>query len=463
LSVDDHGLEAIRKSAEEVTPGSKAEYRLLVRAQIGNLGGGASFGQGAITGQTLRVTLPTEGFGDTPAVDAFARLRTAEPETVFCSKQIFDNQPLFWDDQQTSGSGTSSTYSADLASSTMAVANLTAGTRVRQTKRRFNYQPGKSQLIFLTGVLGAQATGITRRLGAFDSANGVFFEQTSTDFKVVVRSRASGSTVDTAVSQASFNKDKLDGSGVSGVTFLHASQNIFFIDFGWLGAGRIRFGIKYRGRMIVMHEVYTAGESGSTTVWASTPNLPLRYELVNSGAGPVASLVHTCATVISEGGQEAIGFSRSVNRGSTGRASASGNNDLYPLLSLRLRSGANLAASISQLRVSVVATTGADFQWGIYLNPTIAGSDAASWVNDSNTSVEYDISRDNTNKVTGGTCLDSGYASAALNLADVRASGQIRLGSTIAGVSDQLVLAVRRVDATTAETYFAAMTFQEEL
>jgi hypothetical protein len=30
MSVDDHGLEAIRKSAHEVTPGSKAEYYLLV-------------------------------------------------------------------------------------------------------------------------------------------------------------------------------------------------------------------------------------------------------------------------------------------------------------------------------------------------------------------------------------------------------------------------------------------------
>lgn len=28
MSVDDHGLEAIRKSAVEITPGSKAEYRL---------------------------------------------------------------------------------------------------------------------------------------------------------------------------------------------------------------------------------------------------------------------------------------------------------------------------------------------------------------------------------------------------------------------------------------------------
>ena len=45
-------------------------------------------------------------FGDSPSIDAFARLRTSTPTTIFDSKQIFDdpdlassveNQPLFFD------------------------------------------------------------------------------------------------------------------------------------------------------------------------------------------------------------------------------------------------------------------------------------------------------------------------------------------------------------------------------
>ena len=73
-----------------------------------------------------------------PNLDAFARLRISNPETIFDSKQLNDKQPLFWDDQQVSGSGTTSTYNTNKASTTLAVSNLTAGKRVRQTFRRFN-------------------------------------------------------------------------------------------------------------------------------------------------------------------------------------------------------------------------------------------------------------------------------------------------------------------------------------
>ena len=75
-------------------------------------------------------------------LDAFGRSRVSEPYTVFDSKQLGSNQSLFWDDQETSGSGTSSDYSEDTSSTTLTVSATTAGTRVRQTFQRFNYQPG---------------------------------------------------------------------------------------------------------------------------------------------------------------------------------------------------------------------------------------------------------------------------------------------------------------------------------
>jgi len=75
--------------------------------------------------------------------------------------------PLYWDDAETSGGGTSSALDTDRASYTLSVSASTAGTRVRQTKQRFNYQPGKSQLAAITAVLGANQTGITRRVGLF--------------------------------------------------------------------------------------------------------------------------------------------------------------------------------------------------------------------------------------------------------------------------------------------------------
>ena len=87
---------------------------------------------------------------DGPNFDAFARSRVSNPITVFDSKQIFNNQALFWDDQETSGSGTSSTYSKPNARTRIAVSADTAGVRTRQTFQRFNYQPGKSELVIVT-------------------------------------------------------------------------------------------------------------------------------------------------------------------------------------------------------------------------------------------------------------------------------------------------------------------------
>ena len=92
-------------------------------------------------------------------IDAFGRVRVSNPRTLFDSKQIFDNAPLFWDDVEESGSGTGSSHSTATASTTLSVGATTAGKRTRQTFRRFNYQPGKSQRFFMTGILDESGGG----------------------------------------------------------------------------------------------------------------------------------------------------------------------------------------------------------------------------------------------------------------------------------------------------------------
>jgi len=74
-------------------------------------------------------------------------------DPVFNDSDLADNLenvPLFYDNQETSGSGTTTTYNPNQSSQTLTVANLTAGTRVRQTKMSFNYQSGKSLLVFMS-------------------------------------------------------------------------------------------------------------------------------------------------------------------------------------------------------------------------------------------------------------------------------------------------------------------------
>ena len=241
-------------------------------------------------------------------MDAFYRMRISEPLTIFDSKQLVDSQPLFWDDAQTSGAGTSSTYNTNQASTSISVSASTAGTRVRQTFRYFNYQPGKSQLVIMTGIFGSVLAGITSRLGLFTANNGMFFEQSPLGMGVVVRSFTSGVAVDTRINQANWNLDTMDGTGPSGITLDFTKTLIYIIDYEWLGVGTIRYGVYVNGLPYYVHAVHNSNIN--TVVYMSTPNLPLRYEISNDGTGLASSLTHICTTVITEGGRQQTGLER---------------------------------------------------------------------------------------------------------------------------------------------------------
>lgn len=388
------------------------------------------------------------------ALDAFNRLRVSPPTAIFSSKMIFDAAPSTWSDAQLSGAGTSSTYNTNQASVTLAVSASTAGSRARQTFRRFNYQPGKGQLISLTGVLGTPAAGITRRLGMFDGANGVFFESSPTSVNVVVRSSTSGASVDTVVPQALWNVDKMDGTGPSGITLDFAKSQIFSVDFQWLGEGFVRFGFFVGLSFYVCHVEQHANLV--TTVYMSDPNLPLRYEISNSGAGGAASLVHICTAVISEGGQEFNGQYHAVTRGATGLATLN-NSDLYPILAIRLASG-RAGAIVRPDQISMLSTTNANIEMQLLRNPTVTGA-ALSFSAVTNSSVEAAVAATSATTVSGGTLLTAAVGAASSSIL-VQDPADFELGVSLTGVSDVLVVAGRRLSGA-SETIFASLTWKE--
>lgn len=374
---------------------------------------------------------------DSPSIDAFSRLRVSNPETLFDSKQIFDNQPFFWDDQEVSGSGTTSTYSKPMARSRLAVSETTAGKRVRQTYMRFNYQPGKSQLIFLTTVMSsAETTGITAGVGMFDDDNGLFFQIDGTNLRAVTRTSASGTAVDVSVDQTDFNMDTLDGNGPSGVTLDPTKTQIIVIDFEWLGVGRVRMGFVIDGLIIYCHEFLNA--NSLTEVYMSTPNLPLRYEIENDGTGAATSMDHICTTVISEGGTQKLGLLRHQDSGSTAGLST---GTKYAVLGIRLKSG-NLGATILMETLSMIATSTNDkLHWELLLNPTVAGT--FIYIDQTNSSVQIATGAV-ANTVTGGTEMDGGYLETSLPVTNTIPNA-LRLGAAIDGTVDEIVIVARPI------------------
>jgi hypothetical protein len=401
---------------------------------------------------------------DSGLLDAFGRFRVSEPHTIFDSHQIFDdgdiansaeNFPQFWDQDEISGSGTSTTFSVDRASTKISVSNLTAGNRVRQTKRRMNYQPGKGQLVLLTAVFGAQATGITRTYGLFDDDNGLFVQQDDTGLYAVVRTYVTGSAVDTKVEQANWNVDTLDGNGPSGITLDMSKSQIIWIDFEWLGVGSVRFGFVVNGILYYCHQFRNTNSLAN--VYMSTPNLPVRAEIDNDGTGAALDFEIICSSVISEGGVEPQGISRSHDNGVTPVVMASTANK-YALLGVRLRSS-HLGLQLDLTQISILVTTVNDTaHWELHLNPTVGGTFTYSNLSLSGTQVATGAAANTLS--ADGEILLSGYVKTDQSV-QIPARIAEKLGSLIDGTPDELVLVARPVQNNTSA--LAALNWRELL
>lgn len=215
-------------------------------------------------------------------------------------------------------------------------------------------------------------------------------------------------------------------------------------------------GFVINGKIIYCHQFNHANIE--TNVYMSTPNLPIRYEIINEGTGPEDHLDHICCSVISEGGRQILGTTFGLNRDTSSLSVSDGS--LYPVIGLKLGSS-YLGSTIELLDFSLICTSSAEYAWYLILNPTEAGT-ALSWTPLTNSSVEYTYPA-NVSTISGGTILSSGIGS---DTAQVRAGsvksfhGDIGLGSNIDYTPDRVFLAVRRLTGAT-ETFYASLNFRD--
>ena len=390
----------------------------------------------------------TDFVGGAAGSDAFGRLRVSNPEMVFNSKQIFDNQPLYWDDAQESGSGTSSTYSSFTASSTLSVSASTAGKRTRQTFMRFNYQPSKSQLIFITGILKASGggSGIISRMGLFDDDNGLFLECDAGIINLVRRTSTGGSVSNDTIPQSSWNLDKMDGNGASKITLDFTKTQILVIDFEWLGVGRVRFGFNVGGITYYVHQL--SATNNLTTVYMSTPNLPVRYQIINDGSGVASTINCICSAVISEGGKEEIATNLYVSTGTTAITGTKNQNNA--ILGIKLKS-AYKGCTIDIIDSSILMASSDIYEWTIVLNPTVAGTFTYSDV--TNSALQKAIGNGTTNIASGGTVIAGGFGSSKSEIVGDQFKNLLKLGSSIGGTMDSLVLCIYPLGANNVNCY----------
>jgi hypothetical protein len=423
---------------------------------LGTKPNGAQTYIGATNNSNLKVSI--QEYGDTPAIDAFGRLRVSDPFTIFDSKQLHDKQPIFWD-EELGGSATSTHVSAD-SNVEMTVTANAADYVIRQTKQRFNYQPGKSQLSFFT-FQSPQVSGITCRMGMFDGTgvnnldphNGIFFE---CDGDISWNIAKDGTVAETAT-QANWNVDKLDGTGKSGIDLDVSATQIAIVDYEWLGVGRVRVGFVIDGIPYYCHDFNHANDPTFTSVYMSTPNLPLRYSIETDGTNG-STLRHICSTVISEGGVEKTGILRSLNTGTTA-ISTNSVGTVYPLISIRLKDAYKDVTVVPE-SINVMIATNDRYRWSLHINPTFAV--APTWTSLTNSAVEYAIGVGGADLLTNDGIVEaSGYASSSSRESSEGLNTALRIGSDIGGTKDTLVLAITPL--TSNMSSYGALNFRELL
>ena len=377
---------------------------------------------GNVTATITGNSTVTLGTGST---DAFGRLRTSQPYTLFDSRARYYDHNEFSSSTSTGGTVV---YDANGSTYRLNVTAANGSSVIRETKRVFPYQPGKSLLVMTTFCMNTPKTNLRQRVGYFTTNNGIYFENDGTYNYLVIRSYSSGALVEDRVRQDAWD-NPFAGLNVD-------RTQIFWTDVEWLGVGSVRCGFVVNGAYVLCHTFHHANIAGNTTTYMTTAILPVRYEITNTAGTTGASMMRQiCSTVISEGGYNAFTYSETAGRGtSVLRLVTAGT--YYPLVSIRLAS-TRLDAIVLPRQVDVLSPTVNYYRWKLVSNPTLTGATFAG--TSTSGTVEYDTAA---TAISGGIELQAGYVSSR-ELSELGADAfAFQLGRTLAGVSDIVTLAL---------------------
>lgn len=333
-------------------------------------------------------------YTNNPEVDAFGKLRVTNPFTLLDIK--FPGQTTgstgFLSSSETictriiGGTGTLTYGNSQLKVTGWTGSGLT-GSFVSQSRKYCTYQPGKSLLFLGSGVLNPNGTNPVTAytsIGYYDDTNGVFFSNDSSGVSINIRSN--GSSV-SKIYQTNWNIDKMDGTGQSGLTLDFTKAQLFVIDLEWLGVGRVRYGFYAYGKIFYCHQITNV--NGLTGPYMISPNLPIRYEIGNTGATG-ASLTQICSTIISEGGYNPEGRPFSVS-GVTGVDGTE-----RPILAISGQTGNNNYKNQNIIPNSITLFSpdaNKSFSYNIRLYQSSSGFTGTSWqsVNSNYSVVHYAV------------------------------------------------------------------------
>lgn len=259
---------------------------------------------------------------DNANMTAFGRLRVAEARNVGDYRYMYSQgtSPQMVDFTATGGTITAD-YARDCA--LLSVTGTSGSRAVRQTRKYHSYISGTSNVAYISFVMAPAQTGLQQLVGIFDDSNGFFFRMNGSGAELVIRKNGTDTEV---VTQANWNKNTMVGFDAS-------KAQILFVDYQWLGVGRVRMGFVHNGSPIICHEFYH--DNITTEVYTTQPSLPVRHEIKNTSTNSIAStLMAICSSVFVEGSGTDVSYGKSVSNGSV---TATNSADGYCVLAVRLQ------------------------------------------------------------------------------------------------------------------------------
>ena len=316
-------------------------------------------------------------------LDTFNRLRVSEPRIAF--EYSFSNGLIagLWN-SAAYGAGTltqnTTAWTTELSTTTASGTGYWA-----QTYQHVRYAPGVSTLLRFTFNFTELTSGLVMKIGMFTdqgtfpsaTGDGLYLEADGSTIAVVRRTLTSGVGAEERVIQASWNKDKLNGTGTSGVTLDWTKAQHLVIEYQWLGVGTARIGFETGLTGIIWcHEFVSVNVL--TTAYSRTGTIPIRAQIhTTAGSAITGKLTLINCVVIQEGdildyrGWRYFGG----NSGATARTIGLPVG-LYPLIAIRalLTNDITKRATIIPTKATIVVTTAATtstvMQWALLALPT---------------------------------------------------------------------------------------------
>ena len=376
------------------------------------------------------------------------RAKISGYEIVFFNTFQYGKETDVWDEITTTGG--SAVHNRDRSEVVLTVDGAETGSKVvRQTKTVQRYIPGRTAEASFAFRFTDTAAGIRKRIGMFDDQNGLFLEEIGDELAFVIRSNASGSVVDTRITQANWNQNKLDGTGINGVTLDPTMRQIVVFEYEWYGAGLAEMKFIIDDHPISVHKQFHGNRQ--QLPWMGTPFIPFRCEIENiSSTTGTHSLHQSSNSFMLEGNTGLLGVSVSVSSPITGTRLGVANN-WYPVLSIRLQPD-KLAGVVLPSTYQVATIDNTNIFFRLVRNAVIgadAGNSAWTDVPDSGSAfTEYQTYNTPAaiDEADQGTRLDSGFIVAGGSSANIQLdqSTQYQLGrnttTTIGDTSDVFTL-----------------------